>query len=160
MPVRKIRPFLWYNDNAEAAAEFYVSLFKGSKITRRMPGPEGKAMGVEFELDGQQLIAFNGGPYHQLNEAVSLYVDCESQEEVDVLWEKLTADGGAENRCGWLKDRFGLSWQIIPSALPRLMGDPDRERAGRVVQAMLAMQKIDVAALQRAYDGTQAPRRS
>ncbi len=153
MSVKKIRPFLWYNDSAEAAAEFYVSLFENSKITRRMPGPGGKPMGVEFELDGQQLIAFNGGPYHQLNEAVSLYVDCASQEEVDSLWARLTADGGSESQCGWLKDRFGLSWQIIPSALPRLLNDPDPARAGRVMQAMLAMRKIDIAALQQAHDG-------
>ena len=149
-----IRPFLWFGQNAEAAANFYVAVFKNSKILSVMPSPDPKTpMGVELEIDGQRLIAFNGGPHYKLTEAVSLMVHCETQEEVDYLWERLTADGGEESRCGWLKDKFGLSWQIIPQALMTLMGDKDPARAGRVVQAMLGMAKIDIAALQRAYDG-------
>lgn len=154
MPTPTIRPFLWFGQNAEAAANFYVAVFKNSKILSVMPSPDPKTpMGVELEIDGQRLIAFNGGPHYKLTEAVSLMVHCETQEEVDYLWERLTADGGEESRCGWLKDKFGLSWQIIPQALMTLMGDKDPARAGRVVQAMLGMAKIDIAALQRAYDG-------
>jgi predicted 3-demethylubiquinone-9 3-methyltransferase (glyoxalase superfamily) len=118
-----------------------------------MPGPGGAVSGVEFELEGSQFIAFNGGPHLTLNEAVSLFVHCETQEEVDRYWGALLAGGGTPSRCGWLKDRFGLSWQIIPEALPRLMSDKDPARAGRVVQAMLGMQKIDVAGLEKAYAG-------
>ena len=155
MSTPTIRPFLWFGQNAEAAANFYVSVFKNSKIISVMPSPDPKTpMGVELEIDGQRLIAFNGGPHYKLTEAVSLMVHCETQEEVDYFWQKLTSDGGAESRCGWLKDRFGLSWQVIPKALTTLMGDKDPARAGRVVQAMLGMSKIDIAALQRAYDGT------
>lgn len=153
MPVDKIRPFLWFNDQAEAAAEFYVSLFEDSRILSKMPGPGGTVSGVEFQLEGRQFIAFNGGPHHQLTEAVSLFVTCETQEEVDRYWNALIAGGGEPSRCGWLKDKFGVSWQIIPEALPRLMSDRDREKAGRVVQAMLGMQKIEVAGLERAYAG-------
>ena len=154
MPTPTIRPFLWFGQNAEAAANFYVAVFKNSKILSVMPSPDPKTpMGVELEIDGQRLIAFNGGPHYKLTEAVSLMVHCETQEEVDYYWQKLTADGGEESRCGWLKDKFGLSWQIIPQALMTLMGDKDPARAGRVVQAMLGMAKIDIAALQRAYDG-------
>ncbi len=154
MSTPTIRPFLWFGQNAEAAANFYVSVFKNSKILSVMPSPDPKTpMGVELEIDGQRLIAFNGGPHYKLTEAVSLMVHCETQEEVDYFWQKLTSDGGAESRCGWLKDRFGLSWQVIPKALMTLMGDKDPARAGRVVQAMLGMSKIDIAALQRAYDG-------
>ena len=154
MSTPTIRPFLWFGQNAEAAANFYVSVFKNSKILSVMPSPDPKTpMGVELEIDGQRLIAFNGGPHYKLTEAVSLMVHCETQEEVDYFWQKLTSDGGAESRCGWLKDRFGLSWQVIPQALMTLMGDKDPARAGRVVQAMLGMSKIDIAALQRAYDG-------
>ncbi len=154
MPVQKIRPFLWFGSNAEAAANFYVSIFSDSKILNVMPSPEpGVAMGVEFQIEAQQYIAFNGGPHYSLTEAVSLMVLCETQAEVDMYWDKLTADGGQSSRCGWLKDKFGLSWQIIPEALPRLMGDPDRVRAQRVVHAMLTMNKIEIAGLQKAYDG-------
>jgi predicted 3-demethylubiquinone-9 3-methyltransferase (glyoxalase superfamily) len=153
MSTPTIRPFLWFGQNAEAAANFYVSVFRNSKIIKVMGSPDPKTpMGVELEIDGQRLIAFNGGPHFRLTEAVSLMVHCESQEEVDYFWERLTADGGEESRCGWLKDRFGLSWQIIPQALMTLMGDKDPARAGRVVQAMLGMAKIDIAGLQRAYD--------
>ncbi len=154
MSTPTIRPFLWFGQNAEAAANFYVSVFRNSKILSVMPSPDPKTpMGVELEIDGQRLIAFNGGPHYKLTEAVSLMVHCDTQEEVDYFWQKLTSDGGAESRCGWLKDRFGLSWQVIPQALMTLMGDKDPARAGRVVQAMLGMSKIDIAALQRAYDG-------
>ena len=154
MPVQKIRPFLWYDDQAEAAAELYVSIFENSKILEKMPSPDGKgASGVEFQLEGGQFIAFNGGPHYKLNEAISLFVSCETQEEVDTYWDVLTADGGEASRCGWLKDKFGLSWQIIPTALPRLMADRDPVRAGRVVQAMLGMQKIEIAGLEKAYEG-------
>jgi predicted 3-demethylubiquinone-9 3-methyltransferase (glyoxalase superfamily) len=154
MSIPTIRPFLWFGQNAEAAATFYVSIFKNSKIISVMPSPDPTtAMGVEFELDGQRIIAFNGGPHYTLTAAVSLMVHCETQQEVDYFWTALTADGGKEDRCGWLKDRFGLSWQVIPQALTTLMSDKDRTRAGRVVQAMLGMQKIDIAGLQRAYDG-------
>lgn len=153
MSVHKIRPFLWYEADALAAAELYVSIFDDAKILSTMPGPNGSVSGVEIELGGQEVILFNGGPHHALNEAVSLMVTCDTQEEVDRYWERLTADGGEESRCGWLEDRFGLSWQIIPTALTRLMADEDRERAGRVVQAMLGMSRIDIAELQKAYDG-------
>jgi predicted 3-demethylubiquinone-9 3-methyltransferase (glyoxalase superfamily) len=151
MSVQKIRPFLWYNDQAEAAANFYVSIFHDSKVLKTMPGPGGKASGVEFQLEGQQLIAFNGGPHLEFSAAFSLFVTCETQEEVDRYWDILTADGGQPSRCGWLKDKFGVSWQIIPTALPRLLGDRDPARAGRVMQAMLGMQKIDIAELENAY---------
>lgn len=157
--MQKITTYLWFNDQAEEAAEFYVSLFENSRINhvqrygKEGPGPEGTAMVVQFELAGLEYIALNGGPAHQLTEAVSLYVNCDDQSEVDELWEKLTAHGGEPSRCGWLKDRFGLSWQIIPEALPRLMSDPDPEKAGRVMQAMLQMGKIEVADLEAAYEG-------
>lgn len=153
MAIQKIRPFLWFNDQAEAAAEFYVSIFDNSRITKKMPGPGGTVSGVEFELEGQQLIAFNGGPHHKLTEAFSLFVHCETQEEVDRYWNALLAGGGSPSRCGWLMDRFGLSWQIIPEALMRLMSDKDPAKAGRAVQAMLGMVKIDIAGLERAHAG-------
>ena len=155
MSTPTIRPFLWFGQNAEAAAHFYVSVFKNSKIVTVMPSPDPTTpMGVELEIDGQRLIAFNGGPHYKLTEAVSLMVHCETQVEVDYFWDKLTADGGEPSRCGWLKDKFGLSWQIIPQALVTLMGDKDPARAGRVVQAMLGMSKIDIAGLQTAYDAS------
>lgn len=155
MSTPTIRPFLWFGQNAEAAAHFYVSVFKNSKIVTVMPSPDPTTpMGVELEIDGQRLIAFNGGPHYKLTEAVSLMVHCETQDEVDYFWDKLTADGGEPSRCGWLKDKFGLSWQIIPQALVTLMGDKDPARAGRVVQAMLGMSKIDIAGLQTAYDAS------
>lgn len=151
--MQKITPFLWFNDNAEEAANLYVSIFKNSKINSVIPGPNGKAMVVTFTLEGQDFTALNGGPLHPFTEAISLYVNCETQEEVDEIWNKLLADGGREDQCGWLKDKFGLSWQIIPAILPKLMSDPDPEKAGRVMQAMLKMVKIDGPALQKAYDG-------
>jgi predicted 3-demethylubiquinone-9 3-methyltransferase (glyoxalase superfamily) len=150
--MQKITPFLWFNDNAEEAMNFYVSLFPNSKVISITPGPGGRAMTTSFELDGQRFMALNGGPQFPFTEAVSLFVNCETQEEVDELWEKLS-DGGSKGRCGWLKDKFGLSWQIIPTALGRMLGDSDRGRAGRVLGAMMQMDKIDIAVLRKAYDG-------
>src|SRR5262245_8449863 len=152
---QKITTYLWFDSNAEEAADFYVSVFRNSKILSVSrygdagPGPKGTAM--VFELEGPRFLALNGGPHFKFNEAISLLVDCATQGEVDDLWEKLTADGGAPGRCGWLKDRFGLSWQIVPTRLGELMGDRDPARAGRVAQAMMKMGKLDVAALERAY---------
>ena len=150
--MQKITTFLAYNNQAEEAANFYTTLFENSKINDVMRAGDA-VMGVSFQLAGQQFTALNGGPSFNFSEGVSLYVDCKNQAEVDELWEKLIADGGEESRCGWLKDKFGVSWQIIPSALGELMGDKDPEKAQRVVQAMLKMNKISVADLQKAYDG-------
>jgi predicted 3-demethylubiquinone-9 3-methyltransferase (glyoxalase superfamily) len=145
--MQKITTFLWFDHQAEEAARHYVSIFRDSRITELSP------IMVAFELGGQRFYALNGGPQAAFNEAVSLYVDCDDQDEVDRLWERLTADGGEEGQCGWLKDRYGLSWQIIPRALPRLLGDPDPGRAERAMQAMLQMSRIDVRALEKAADG-------
>ncbi|MGB8770882.1 MAG: VOC family protein [Candidatus Korobacteraceae bacterium] len=153
----KIIPFLWFNDKAEEAANFYVSIFKNSKIeaiTRygdAGPGPKGSAMTVTFQLEGQTLTALNGGPHFTFTPAISLFVNCETQEEVDELWEKLLA-GGRKDRCGWLQDKYGLSWQIIPTALGKLMSDPDPAKSSRVMKAMLQMDKIDIKRLQEAYE--------
>ena len=151
--MKKITPFLWFDTQAEEAMNFYVSIFKNSKAGNVSRGSDGKAFIVTFELDGQEFMGLNAGPQFKFNEAISMYVNCEDQAEVDELWAKLTADGGEESMCGWLKDKYGLSWQIIPKALDELMGDPDPVKAQRVTQAMLQMQKIDVARLQQAYDG-------
>jgi predicted 3-demethylubiquinone-9 3-methyltransferase (glyoxalase superfamily) len=148
---QKITTFLTFNDQALPAAQYYTSTFKNSKITSQTPGPGGTVMSVSFELEGQQFIALNGGPSFSFTDGISLFVSCETQGEVDELWAKLTA-GGKEVQCGWLKDKFGVSWQIIPTALPRLMSSPAPGAAGRVVQAMLKMQKIDIAELQKAHD--------
>ena len=156
--MQKIVTYLWFDNQAEEAAKLYTSLFDDSRITHVQrygdvgPGPKGTAMIVNFELGGQEFIALNGGPQYQFTEAVSLLVNCENQAEVDRLWGKLT-EGGEEQPCGWLKDKFGLSWQIIPTALGRLMSDPDPEKAGRVMQAMLQMSKIEVSGLEQAYAG-------
>ncbi|MFG6194277.1 VOC family protein [Nonomuraea sp. JJY05] len=150
--MQKITTFLWFDDQAEEAAEFYTSLFKDSRVVEVTPGPAGSAMVVTFELAGQRFIALNGGPEFKFTEAVSLYVDCDSQEEVDELWAKLT-EGGEESQCGWLKDKYGLSWQIIPRRLQELIGDPDPERAQRAMKAMLGMRKIDVQGLEDAAKG-------
>ena len=147
---RKITPFLWFDGQAEDAMNFYVAIFRNSKVVNVAPGPGGKAMSVTFELEGQRFIGLNAGPQYKFTEAISFFVDCEDQKEVDQLWARLI-DGGQPGQCGWLKDKFGLSWQIIPKALMRLMGDPDRAKAGRVMQAMLQMSKIDVATLEKAY---------
>ena len=153
--MQKITTFLWYDDKAEEAAQFYTGIFKNSKIVNTSrygdvgPGAKGAVMTVTFELDGQQFIALNGGPLFKFTEAMSLLVNCETQAEVDQLWERLSV-GGDKSRCGWLKDKYGLSWQIIPTALGRLLRDPDRARAGRVMQAMLQMDKIEIEKLERA----------
>jgi len=158
LAMQKITTFLWFDNNAEEAMNFYTSLFKNSKIlnvTRNGdagPGPKGSVLTATFQLEGQQFMALNGGPIFKFTEAISLFVSCETQQEVDTLWEQLS-EGGAKSQCGWLKDRFGLSWQIIPSALPQLLGDKDPGRAKRALDAMLTMRKIDIAALQRAADG-------
>ena len=155
--MQKIRPFLWFNDNAEEAVNFYVATFKNSKVLSMNrygeagPGPKGSVMSATFVLEGQEFLALNGGPKYKFTPAISLFVNCETQAEVDELWAKLTA-GGKEDACGWLTDKFGLSWQIIPSALMRMMGDKDPKKAAKVMQAMLKMVKIDIAALQKAYD--------
>jgi predicted 3-demethylubiquinone-9 3-methyltransferase (glyoxalase superfamily) len=149
----KIKPFLWFDGKAEEAMNYYVSIFKNSKVGNVMrAGPGGPVMSVTFELEGQEFFALNGGPQFKFTEAISFFVDCKTQAEVDELWSKLSA-GGEEQRCGWLKDKFGLSWQIIPVALGKLMGDKDPEKAGRVMQAMLKMTKINIQELQDAYDG-------
>ncbi len=150
--MKKITPFLWFDTQAEEAMNFYVSIFKNSKVLGVTPGPNGIASSVNFELEGQEFIGFNAGPQFKFNEAISLFVNCKTQAEVDELWAKLTADGGEEGQCGWLKDKYGLSWQIVPTALGELMGDPDPAKAQRVVQAMLKMSKIDIAGLKEAYE--------
>lgn len=148
-----VTPFLWFDDRIEEAVNLYVSVFRNAKITSRSPGPNGVASSMTFELDGQRFMALNGGPHFKFSEAVSFFVKCETQAEVDHHWDALTANGGAPGRCGWLKDPYGLSWQIIPDALGRYMSDSDRGKAQRVVEAMMQMTKIDVAALDRAYAG-------
>ena len=151
--MKKITPFLWFDTEAEEAMNLYVSIFKNSRVLGVTPGPNGRAMSVNFELEGQEFIGLNAGPEFKFNEAISFLVNCNSQAEVDELWEKLTADGGEEGNCGWLKDKFGLSWQIIPTTLGEMLGDPDPEKAGRAMQAMLKMHKIDIQGLKQAYDG-------
>jgi predicted 3-demethylubiquinone-9 3-methyltransferase (glyoxalase superfamily) len=147
-----ITPFLWFDTQAEEAMQFYASIFPRSKVLSVQRNGD-QVMSVTWELEGQRFMGLNAGPLFTFNEAVSFFVSCDTQQEVDALWDKLLAGGGTPSRCGWLKDRFGLSWQIIPTALPRLLGDPDRAKADRAMQAMLQMQKIDAAALQRAFDG-------
>jgi predicted 3-demethylubiquinone-9 3-methyltransferase (glyoxalase superfamily) len=155
----KITPFLWFDNQAEEAATLYTSVFPDSKITEVQrygangPGPEGAAMTVQFQLDGQDFTALNGGPEHfTFNESVSFVVDCKDQADVDHYWDALTADGGEPGPCGWLKDKYGLSWQIVPAALTELLSDPDPGRSGRAMQAMLKMTKINVAELRTAAD--------
>ena len=144
-----IHPFLWFDTQAEQAMNFYASIFKNSKVlsAQKMGG---QVFAVEFELEGQRFMAMNAGPQHKFNESISMFVSLDTQAEVDDLWTKLTADGGREDQCGWLKDKFGLSWQIIPKALPRLLRDPNPKRAHAAMQAMLAMKKIIVADLEKA----------
>ena len=158
--LNKITPNLWFDGNAEEAANFYVALFPDSRIDQLLhspadspAGPAGMVIAVEFTLAGQRFVGINGGPEFKFTEAVSFEVDCADQAEIDRYWNALIADGGTPVQCGWLKDKYGLSWQITPTSLPRMLGDPDRERAARVMQAMLGMVKLDVAALQAAYDG-------
>jgi predicted 3-demethylubiquinone-9 3-methyltransferase (glyoxalase superfamily) len=153
--MHKITPFLWFDNNAEEAVALYTSVFKNCRVTdvkrygESGPGPAGSAISLSFVLDGQEFMALNGGPHFKFTEAMSLFVRCESQDEVDELWEKLGA-GGAHSRCGWLKDRFGVSWQIVPSVLGVLLGDPDPAKSRRVMQAMLQMTKLEIAALEDA----------
>ncbi len=157
--MRNISPFLWFDTQAEEAANLYTSIFPNSKILKVArygdagPGPKGTVMTVEFELNGQNFIALNGGPHFKFNEAISFSVSCDTQEEIDTYWSKLTSNGGQEVQCGWLKDRFGLSWQITPAIMAKLMSDPDPQKTNRVMQAMLKMKKMSIAELQRAYDG-------
>jgi predicted 3-demethylubiquinone-9 3-methyltransferase (glyoxalase superfamily) len=163
----KISPCLWFDGQAEEAAGFYTSLFPDSRIqaVERSPGPTpsgpaGMVLSVTFEIDGRSFIALNGGPEFKFNEAVSLSIDCDDQAEVDRLWDALLADGGEESVCGWLRDKYGLSWQVIPRRLPELLASPDREGAARVLEAMLQMVKIDVAELERAFRGEAVGARS
>ncbi|MCX6067419.1 MAG: VOC family protein [Chloroflexi bacterium] len=149
--MNKISPFLWFNQQAEEAMNFYMSIFKNSKALNISRGPDGKAFTVSFELDGQEFIALNGGPEFKFSEAISLFINCETQEEVDRLWEQLSA-GGEEGQCGWLKDKFGLSWQIVPTALGEVLSGPDPVKAQNAMQAMLKMKKLDIAELKRAYE--------
>ena len=151
--MKKITPFLWFDTQAEEAMNFYVSIFKNSNILGITPGPNGVASSVSFELEGQEFIGFNAGPEFKFNEAISMFVNCQTQEEVDELWEKLSSGSGEEGQCGWVKDKFGLWWQIIPTALGKLMGDPDPAKAERVRDAMLKMHKIEIAELKQAYEG-------
>jgi predicted 3-demethylubiquinone-9 3-methyltransferase (glyoxalase superfamily) len=151
--MKKITPFLWFDTQAEEAMNLYTSIFKNSKVLGVSRGPDGKAQSVNFELEGQEFIGFNAGPEFKFNESISFFVDCEDQVEVDDLWNRLTADGGEESQCGWLKDKFGLSWQIVPRALSQYLSDPDPAKAQRVMQAMLKMRKIVIEDLERAYAG-------
>jgi predicted 3-demethylubiquinone-9 3-methyltransferase (glyoxalase superfamily) len=159
--MQKITPFLWFDDQAEEAVNFYTSLFKNSKIGRifrnieevaeKIDRPVGSVLTIEFEIEDQKFVALNGGPLFKFNESVSFVINCETQEEVDHFWEKLTADGGEESACGWLRDKFGVSWQVTPTVLIDMLHDSDQEKSGRVMQAMLQMKKIDIKALKDAY---------
>jgi predicted 3-demethylubiquinone-9 3-methyltransferase (glyoxalase superfamily) len=156
--MQKITPCLWFDSEAEEAAEFYTSIFKNSRTLevthfgKGAPRPEGMVMTVSFELDGQQFVALNGGPEFNFNEAISFQVSCETQDEVDEFWSRLS-EGGEEGQCGWLKDRYGVSWQIIPTRLPELLADPDTERSERAMRAMLQMTKLDIPTMERAAAG-------
>ena len=156
--MQKITPFLWYDDKAEEAANFYISVFKNSKVlsvTRygeAGPGAKGTVMIVEFQLEGQEFVALNAGPRFKFTEAISFVVNCETQEEVDYFWQKLS-EGGAESQCGWLKDKYGLSWQVVPTILAELMQDKDPEKSQRVMKAMLQMKKMDISKLKQAAEG-------
>ena len=148
-----ITPFLWFDDNAQDAIQLYSDVFPGTRVLEHAEGPDGKLFSATIEVAGQRISVLNGGPGHPFTDAASLFVSCADQAEVDRYWDSLTADGGAPGRCGWLTDRFGLSWQIVPEAMGRLLSDPDREKAQRVMQAMLQMSKIEVADLDAAYQG-------
>jgi len=157
--MQKISPFLWFDTQAEEAANFYVGVFKNSKITKIVrwteggPAPAGTVLTISFNLDGQEFTALNGGPQFKFTEAVSFSISCATQEEVDYYWSILTSGGGQESMCGWLKDKYGLSWQVVPDALVRMLSDQDSTKAQRVTQALMQMKKLDIAGLQRAYDG-------
>jgi predicted 3-demethylubiquinone-9 3-methyltransferase (glyoxalase superfamily) len=156
--MQTITPFLWFDDNAEEAIDFYLSIFKDGKkqgVTRygdSGPGPAGKVMTAEFELKGQRFVALNGGPHFKFNEAVSFAISCETQQEIDELWEKLTAGGGSKGQCGWLKDKFGLSWQVVPRKLPELIKDKSPAKSQSVMRAMMQMTKLDIAELEKASE--------
>lgn len=158
----KVTPFLWYDSQAEEAANFYTSIFPNSKVLEISrysdvgPGPSGSVMTVRFMLDGEEFLALNGGPHFTFNESISFVISCSSQDEVDHFWERLT-EGGEESQCGWLKDRYGLSWQVVPDRLPQALQDPDPERARRAMQAMLSMRKLDIGAIERAARGEDEP---
>lgn len=157
--MQKISPFIWFDNNAGEAMDFYLSIFKDSIVKRRAhnpigaPGPEGELLVASIELEGQEIILMNGGPGHPLTDAISLTINCSSQQEVDYYWNSLLEGGGKEVACGWLKDKFGLYWQVTPIMLPQLLSDPDRAKAGRVMQAMMKMIKLNIDALQAAADG-------
>src|SRR6195256_3092610 len=157
MAVQKITPFLWFDHQAEEAAGFYASIFPHSKVVKIArygeagPGPAGSAMTVEFQLEGQTFVALNGGPHFKFSEAISFVVNCQTQDEVDAYWEKLSA-GGAPVECGWLKDKFGLSWQIVPTVLPEMLSDPDPQKTQRVMKAMMAMKKLNIQDLRDSYE--------
>jgi predicted 3-demethylubiquinone-9 3-methyltransferase (glyoxalase superfamily) len=163
--MQKITPFLWFTNNAEEAAKFYTSIFKNSKIGRilrydeetakvsQSGMPAGSVLTIEFEIEGQKFVALNGGPQFKFNESISFVVNCETQKEVDYFWEKLTADGGGESQCGWLRDKFGVSWQVVPTVLIDMLHDKDAKKSERVMKAMLQMQKIDIEKLEAAYRG-------
>jgi predicted 3-demethylubiquinone-9 3-methyltransferase (glyoxalase superfamily) len=154
----KITPCLWFDTQAEDAAKYYVGIFPNSSIVTTLltgdagPGPKGSVLTVDFNLDGKNFIALNGGPQFKFSEAISMSVDCESQDQVDLYWQKLSA-GGEEGQCGWLKDRYGLSWQIVPTILPQMLKDPDQKKADRVMRAMMKMKKLEIPALKKAYEG-------
>jgi two-component system sensor histidine kinase QseC len=157
--MQKISPSLWFNDNAQEAIDFYLTVFKQGKIVNssyygeNAPLPKGTLLAATFQLEGLEFVAINGGPVFSFTEAISFTINCETQEEVDYYWEKLTADGGKESQCGWLKDKFGLSWQVVPTILSKLIADSDKEKAGRAMQAMMKMKKIDISVLEKAYKG-------
>lgn len=159
--MQKITPFLWFNDSAEEAVNFYASIFKDSKIKKVArygdsgPGPKGSVMTVSFELNGQDFIALNGGPHYQFTPAISFVVNCDTQDEIDSYWDKLTA-GGQEVQCGWLRDKYGISWQIVPSAIGEIMSSPETEKVKRAMQAMFTMKKLDIKKLRDAFEGKQA----
>jgi predicted 3-demethylubiquinone-9 3-methyltransferase (glyoxalase superfamily) len=161
--MQKVTPFLWFDNQAEEAAKFYTSVFENSKVgkilrydeaaAKAAGGPVGSVLTIEFEIEGQKFTALNGGPEFKFNEAISFVVNCDTQKEVDYFWEILTADGGQESHCGWLKDKFGVSWQIVPTVLIEMLHDKDSEKSERVMKAMLQMQKIDIKTLKEAYEG-------
>ena len=157
--MQKISPFLWFDGKAEEAANFYVAIFKNSKIVSLMrygeagPGPKGSVMGVTFQLDGQEFMAINGGPHFTFSPAISFFVKCETQGEIDHFWEKLLAGGGKTQQCGWLTDKYGVTWQIVPTILGELLRSKDAEKSTRAMKAMLQMVKLDITALKKAYDG-------